>query len=67
MEGKVMEKKLRLPKLTARSLPARQTTVKVSPEAYIALHELSYKTGMSLQEVASRLIIFASENVEITE
>ena len=62
-----MEKKLQLPKLTARSLPARQTAVKVSPEAYIVLHKLSYETGMSLQEIASRLILFASENVEITE
>lgn len=35
-----MTKKLILPKLSAKNMPVRQTAVKVSPEAYIILHEL---------------------------
>lgn len=62
-----MNKKLILPKLSAKNMPARQTAVKVSPEAYVKMHELSYKTGMSMQEIASRLILFAAENVEIED
>lgn len=62
-----MEEKLILPKLSVKNMPTRQTAVKVSPEAYVSMHELSYQTGLSMQEVASRLILFAAENVEITD
>lgn len=42
-----------------------RTIIRVTPEAYNRIEDVSAQTGLSLAFIASQMILFASEHMEI--
>lgn len=43
----------------------RRTVVRITPEAYNRIEDVSAQTGLSIAFIASQMILFASEHMEI--
>lgn len=62
-----MSEKLILKKRRARANGSMYYRVRVTAEAYDIVETIAEKANMTLNEVASRMIMFAAERTDITE